>query len=306
MSEENSINLEKGRLSRIPLFLLFFAVLLIGVLVGGIAGYQLSSSTRDVHTEPDPEIVLKLPSQIRVASNSDFFHPDPMAMILIPAGEFTMGSETGDPDEKPAHTIYVDNFYIDQYEVTNLQYKACVDEGVCREPYLIGETQMSSKYYGDPQYGDYPVNTVNWHMAKMYCEWRGARLPTEPEWEKAARGPDVGEYPWGDEIDCSYANYDGCIGHPVPVGSYEPGKNGFGLYDMAGNVWEWVKDPIQNYPYQPDFKGQISEYESRVVRGGGWMDNESSLRTSNRSYLHPWLFYDYHTVGFRCAMTAEP
>lgn len=285
--------------------IMLLGILLAGI-IGGIIGYSIGQSDDESVVEAEAQHISTPMTRLSVASEFDeFFQPDTVIMILIPAGEFSMGSETGDPDERPIHEVFVDAFYIDQYEVTNKEYMNCVDEGVCREPIQIGETNMDSKYYGDPAYDDFPVNTVNWHMAKTFCEWRGARLPTEPEWEKAAGGSESLRYPWGEEIDCSRANFKDCNGGPVAVGSYESGKSPYGVYDMAGNVWEWVSDPIQHYPYQADFSGQISEYDSRVVRGGGWLDDGNFLRTTNRSYLHPSLFYDYETVGFRCAMSIE-
>jgi formylglycine-generating enzyme required for sulfatase activity len=146
------------------------------------------------------------------------------------------------------HTVYPDDFYIDEYEVTNYQYSICVEEGACRAPERIGETFMTSQYYGDPQFDAYPVDTVNWFMADTYCHWRKARLPTEAEWEKAARGTDGRSYPRGEGINCDYANYRGCAKRPVGVGSYENAKSVYGAYDMAGNVWEWVSTMFQHYP----------------------------------------------------------
>ena len=249
------------------------------------------------------------PSRITVFSRFGCHYDSPCDttfMVLVPAGEFIMGSENGDFDEKPAHTVYLEAFYIDEFEVTNYQYSICVEEGACRAPERIGETFMTSEYYGDPQYDDYPINTVNWFMADTYCRWRKARLPTEAEWEKAARGTDGRTYPWGEGINCEYANYKGCANHPVDVGSYENAKSIYGVYDMAGNVWEWVSTMYQHYPYQEHFDIQITEYENNVARGGSWKDDPEALRTPNRTYVHPWLAYHYTTIGFRCALSAEP
>jgi formylglycine-generating enzyme required for sulfatase activity len=223
----------------------------------------------------------------------------------VPDGEFIMGSETGDFNERPVHTVYLDDFYIDQYEVTNWMYEVCVYEGVCRAPERIGETFSTSKTYGRPEYANYPVDMINWHMAKTYCEWRGARLPSEAEWEKAARGTDERSYPWGEGIDCQRANYDGCVGEPVAVGSYESGKSVYGASDMAGNVWEWVSSVYQGYPFDPNFSVYITQFENRVARGGSWADLPETLRTTNRTWLHPWLTFYFDTMGFRCAMPAQ-
>ena len=161
--------------------------------------------------------------------------PPPEGMVLIPAGEFQMGSDNGDDDEKPVHTVYVDAFYMDVYEVTVGQYRKFLQAtGQGALPDWI------SKYSPTDMH---PVVGVGWRDAMAYATWAGKRLPTEAEWEYAARGGLVGKtYPWGNAIDASKANYGDNIGSPTPVGSY--GANGYGLYDMAGNVWEWCLDEL--------------------------------------------------------------
>ena len=162
-------------------------------------------------------------------------------MALIPSGEFLMGSNNIRDDEKPVHTVYLDAFYLDIYEVTNSRYAGCVSAGVCQPPFLSRSSKRSS-YYGDLQYSEYPVIFINWNMANTYCEWRGASLLTEAQWEKAARGGLQGmDSPWGnDQPVCDKkaqngANFYGCATKDTePVGSYSP--NGYGLFDMAGNV----------------------------------------------------------------------
>ena len=195
-----------------------------------------------------------------------------------------MGSDNGTSDEKPVHTVYLDAFWIDQTEVTNKQYQACVDAGTCKPP-SITSSFTHSDYYGNPEFDEYPVIYVNWDKAKWYCKvWAGGDLPTEAQWEKAARGTDERTYPWGEGIDCDKANYNGsCVGDTSPVRSYESGKSPYNAYDMAGNVWEWVNDYYQsNYytmlggnasnPFGPD-SGQY-----RVLRGGSWFDYDRQLR----------------------------
>lgn len=166
---------------------------------------------------------------------------DGMKMMYVPQGEFTMGSDAGAPAERPAHTVSLDAFWMDQTEVTNAMYQLCVDAGACKPPVAKSSFKRHT-YYGDPQYDAYPVMAVNWDSAKAYCEWAGARLPTEAEWEKAARGTDARSYPWGERAGCSLTNTNGCQGDTSAVGNYEKGKSPFGIYDMAGNVAEWTAD----------------------------------------------------------------
>jgi formylglycine-generating enzyme required for sulfatase activity/tetratricopeptide (TPR) repeat protein len=225
-------------------------------------------------------------------------------MSLVPAGSFEMGSEDGTADVKPVHTVKLDGFYIDQYEVTNERYAECVDAGVC-DPPLDARSSTRESYYGHALYANYPVIFVNWAAAKTYCEWRDARLPTEAEWEKAARGGLEGAlYPWGDEIpDCSLANYnDGayCYGDTMPVGSFPPyGK--FELYDMAGNVWEWTADWYDSNYYASSPRSNPTgpnKGDHRVLRGGSWSFIDNALRVANR-YYHPASMSI--SIGFRCA-----
>jgi len=194
---------------------------------------------------------------------------DRMTLLYVPAGEFTMGSTAEDAfaecqqfrsdcqldrfkDEEPIHVVNLDAFWIDQTEVTNKMYALCVDAGICKEPTNISSYTHSS-YYGNSEYDDYPVIHVDWNMAKAYCEWAGRRLPTEAEWEKAARGPDVNIYPWGNTFDETLANFcdtncsfdwanksfNDIYADVSPVGNYPSGKSIYGVLDMAGNVWEW-------------------------------------------------------------------
>jgi len=227
-------------------------------------------------------------------------------MRLVPAGEFIMGSENGDPDEQPIHKVYLDALYIDKYEVTNARYKDCVEAGVCLPPHS-SESYTRSAYYGDPQFGDYPVVQVDWNMAKTFCEWRGANLPTEAQWEKAARGTDGRTYPWGEELDCNKANYSGCVGDTTKIGSYESGISPYGVYEMAGNVSEWVLDwHSKTYYYNSPLYNPLGPEsgESRITRGGAFYTSSiSSVRTSDRVRLYPEIAGGSN--GFRCAVSAS-
>lgn len=228
-------------------------------------------------------------------------------MRLVPAGVFTMGSDNGLSDEMPVHAVMLDDFYMDTYEVTNAQYKTCVDEGDCKEP-DSSESFTRSSYYEDSQFDNYPVIYVEWNQAKAYCEWRGARLPTEAEWEKAARGTAGRIYPWGNANPSnSLLNYNGNMRDTTEVGSYESGKSPYGMYDMPGNVWEWVNDWYGENYYQDspaeNPKGPLSGSD-RVVRGGGWDYLEDDVRSSYRG--RPVPNDRGQDVGFRCARDANP
>lgn len=246
---------------------------------------------------------------------SETFTPSPIpteivdgkgvSMVLIPSGVFTMGANSGPNNEIPAHSVQLDSYYIDKFEVTNAQYQLCVVDGTCIAPSKTFSNTRSN-YYGNPQYADYPVIWVDWNMANQYCDWRGeeTRLPTEAEWEKAARGTKERLYPWGDGIDCGYANLSGCVGDTASVGSYRSGKSIYGVYDMAGNVWEWVSDWLDERFYA-SVKATVDNTQGpsggklRVLRGGSFLSGQESLRTTMR-YGGPNT-YKAAGVGFRCA-----
>ena len=242
-------------------------------------------------------------------------------MMLIPSGEFTMGTgATANSDEQPAHQVYLDAFYMDNYEVTNALYRACVDAGHCNPPQNTSFNNSFS-YYGNSQYDNYPVIYVDWNQAKAYCEWRGGSLPTEAQWEKAARGSDERIYPWGNDFDDSGVNFcdkncsapwaahnldDGYVG-TAPVGSYESGKSPYGIYDLAGNVWEWVADwysdtYYQNSPAANPLGPDSGQY--RVRRGASWGNVYlgGNVRSVKRDDLTPNSIDS--NLGFRCARSS--
>ena len=233
---------------------------------------------------------------------------DPTAEILIPAGTFQMGcdrsnrAESCNTSELPLHTVYLDAYYIDKYEVTNARYKACVDSGECTAP-RSSSSWTRNPYYGTVTYANYPVISVSWNQANTFCAWEGKRLPTEAEWEKAARGSnDTRKYPWGNSVaDSTLLNYNSNIHDTTAVGSYPAGASPYGVMDMAGNVWEWVNDWYQaDYYYNsPDSNPQgPAEGDSRVFRGGSWFSYGTGVRSARRSSAHP---DDTDiTLGIRC------
>jgi len=249
---------------------------------------------------------------------------DQMVQVYVPSGEFIMGSD--DPEAKisteggraypeiPVNTVYLDGYWIDKYEVSNGQYALCVDAGVCRPSYL-SSSETRPYYYGDPKYANYPVIWVNWYMARAYCEWAGRRLPTEAEWEKAARGPDAREYPWGDEplsgeranfcdINCprtiANPNFNDGYSDTSPVGNYPTGASPYGVMDMSGNVWEWTGTLIMPYPYDSnDGRENLEVNGERVWRGGPWSNGFWWMRSSVRYRSIP--SYWQVNLGFRCA-----
>jgi formylglycine-generating enzyme required for sulfatase activity/flagellar basal body-associated protein FliL len=219
-------------------------------------------------------------------------------LVRVPAGPFKMGSNVYS-NEQPVHQVDLDEFYIDQYEVTNAQYRRCEEAGDCKVP------DCPSSYEA-PDKADHPVVCVTWFQAKVYCEWREARLPSEAEWEKAARGTDQRTYPWGEEIDCNLANYGACgTNDTTLVGSYPAGVSPYGAYDMAGNVWEWVQSEYKDYPYHAD-DGREENLDStdvlRVLRGGSWYYYGHYARASPRDSSNPYGQGDY--IGFRCVAAA--
>ena len=240
----------------------------------------------------------------------------PAGMVYIPAGEFEMGCDPEQnggfscmADSLPLHTVFLDAYFIDQFEVTNVQYAECVAADGCDMP-TRSESETRESYFDNPDYADFPVVFVTWEDADAYCQWAGKRLPTEAEWEKAARGPAVQAFPWeGGEVSCNVANsFDNlggstCVGDTSAVGSYPDGNSVYGVADMAGNVWEWVSDwysetyygesPSEN-PAGPDGSS------NKVLRGGGWGSTWPQILTASRTFDPN--FNSSNDVGFRCVL----
>ncbi|MCG2786092.1 MAG: formylglycine-generating enzyme family protein, partial [Anaerolineae bacterium] len=257
-------------------------------------------------------------------------------MQPIPAGSFEMGAdpevilaecqkyydscEIGNyQDEAPMHTVTLNTFEMGVYEVTNAEYQQCVLSGVCVPPNEVN-LQVLDNYF-DENNANYPVINVNWYDASIYCVWRGMRLPSEAEWEYAARGGRESQlYPWGNALDNYLANFcdkncafswaftgiDDGFSTIAQVGSYQP--NAFNLFDMSGNVSEWVSDYYEDQYYQslpPEIQNPIGPLvgETRVLRGGSWLNTAEFLMVSIRTDFKPDNYFD--NVGFRCAKSRD-
>jgi formylglycine-generating enzyme required for sulfatase activity len=264
-----------------------------------------------------------------------------MQMVYVPSGEFTMGSNrdmaayayqlcrgacgelaiavcraAAFADEQPAHRVRLHALWIDRTEVTNGQYRMCVDAGTCVEP-AERSSFTRANYYDDPAFLNYPVVNVDWNMASAYCEWAGARLPTEAEWEYGARGPESHIFPWGDTFDKMRVNYcdarcagladathDDGFPDTSPVGAFSEGVSWAGGLDMAGNVREWVSDWLATYP-RAEVENPVGPDagEMKIPKGGSWYDTPDDVRSANRGGELPDYFR--HNLGFRCGKDGQ-
>jgi len=314
--------------TKIHLLMLVSAIIII---IG--ASYE---QTKNVTSAPVKTASDELPSPVVTIK-------DGASMVLIPEGEFLMGSSDEQiekmsrikPDmpehmrhETPQHRVYLDDFYIDQHEVTNAQFQKFVEEtnyvtdaeregwGYCWEgtptwPQIAGVNWRSPFRKGDSIAGksDHPVIQVSYNDALAYARWAGKRLPTEAEWEKAARGTDGRMYPWGDAWDANNVNSrEGGPRSTLPVGSRPGGASPYGAHDMGGNVWEWVADW-----YHPRFylwtpyrnPTGIAVGEHRVLRGGSWLNTREWVRCAHRDNYVTIPSFRIHRGGFRCALDAD-
>ena len=289
-----------------------------------------ASQTQTAPTEIPTLIPTALPQPTEVDLESL-----PTEMVLIPAGAFTMGSDQETAlsecekyfsgcnrdewylNESPVHEVTLNDFYMDMYEVTNGQYQECVAAGNCTPP-RRNSSATRSAYYDNPEFAEYPVIWVDWDQAQAYCEWRGARLPTEAEWEKAARGTDARLYPWGNTFESGEGNFcdtnckepwanknfDDGYADTSPVGSFTSGVSPYRLHDMGGNVNEWVADWYGADYYATSLLVNPHGPETgfrRSMRGGSFHTPAQGLRTTARPLSD--TSGDY--IGFRCAVSVE-
>lgn len=283
--------------------------------------------------ESPPEQTLAVPTE----HNKISLPKEKDGMVLIPSGDFQMGSNelVAYSDEKPVHTVYLDAFYIDKYPVTNAQYKEFVEanpEWVKPAKWYerrSTDIQNIQKIYHDGEYlkhwkirdypigeDDHPVTWVSWYAAMAYAKWAGKRLPTEAEWEKAARGGYTGQkYPWGNTIDANYVNYDAYVGKTTSVGKYP--ANVYGLHDVVGNVYEWCLDKwdadfYRHSPQNNPISGEsiirtVNKFRNiktkRILRGGSCVSRPQNIRVAYRSRNTPK--YTCFTIGFRCVLPVD-
>ncbi len=303
----------------------------------------------EVNTDYSWQVISITPDGVRIPGPVWHFRTDDIqenpavgTTILIPEGEFLMGCDrTNDhclQDEEPLHPVYLDAYEIDKFEITNREYRQCVDAQVCRPPLAFSSPHRPNYFY-DSAFDYYPVMYVSWQDGQTYCGWRDMRLPTEAEWEKAARGPfDTRVWPWGNQsADCVRANNRiHCGRATTKVGSFPAGASPYGVMDMSGNVFEWVQDfydaayyrssPYKNPPGpavpHPDLNRKPNDPLTKPIytlRGGSYTDNWWYSRVAHRHFGHRgWTgeynedkpdkdapHYRNHRAGFRCARSIE-
>jgi formylglycine-generating enzyme required for sulfatase activity len=241
--------------------------------------------------------------------------PMPDDMVEIPAGPFTMGSPDGPVDERPAHRVTLPAFHVDRYPVTNAQFAAFLD---AVGPYNArGERlfdvhdpdarvgQVGARWAAHAGFEQHPVVEVTWAGARDYCAWRGKRLPTEAEWEKAARGTHARKYPWGNALpDRTRAQYNARYNETAPVDRFRAGASPYGVQDLAGNAWEWVSSAYRPYPYEfQDGREDLASGPVRATRGGGHDSGPDEITVTQRGRnLSRNPASGHHNIGFRCAL----
>ena len=315
---------------RIAFTLSVLAAVLLACTISGTSGP--SATERPGVTDSPVETEVPALGSTRVSET------DGMTLVFVPDGDFTMGSDSSSfANERPVHTVSLDSYWIDQTEVTNAMFGVFVDQtGYQTDAERTGSSNVFSPDTGNEtiqgadwrhplgpdssvsDLGEHPVVHVSWNDAQAYCEWAGRRLPTEAEWEKAARGTDGWTFPWGNDFDgirlnSADVNLGGVLGNSSfddgfqftsPVGTYPSGASPYGALDMAGNVWEWVNDWVDEAYYQDSPSANPSgpaSGEYRIVRGGSWHEPEEGLRAAYRGWAGP-ADTDI-TLGFRCALS---
>jgi formylglycine-generating enzyme required for sulfatase activity len=281
-----------------------FILMIVGMLYESYKAKQQRELLAQVKTAPRP---------VAEATARDYsmyetlVGDDGREMVQIPEGPFTMGSRDGDPDEAPEHPVYVGTFYLDKKEVTQGEYERFVKMTKRGKPFVPVFEDDISKI----QKPTLAAMGMSWADAVAYCKWAGKRLPTEAEWEKAARGEGKRRYPWGEDYVSGRANVDGDedgFTYLAPPGSFEAGRSPYGLYDMTGNVAEWVADTYdEQYYSKAPYRDPTGpeEGQHKVIRGGSWRETAQSARLTKRFQAKMWRTDS--TIGIRCAKdTDEP
>jgi len=300
-----------------------FLIVMISLSLAGCGSSQeVTTASPGIAEPPILSVPTSTPQSIFKASPTTSpgrVNPKDGAVLKgVPAGEFEMGAEPESGlaicemssvgcaledffDEGPVHTVYLNSYWIYQTEVTNAQYRLCVEAEGCALPSFL-------EFYDQKAFSNHPVVYLSWYDAEDYCQWAGGRLPTEAEWEKAARGDGERIFPWGDNPECGFANMKGCTqGLTAEVGSFPDGASPFGVMDLAGNAAEWVADwysPVYYLEASSENPRGPSEGELKVARGGSWKNPFSGVRTTNRTANFPEVFSS--GVGFRCVVDALP
>lgn len=278
------------------------------------ATFELPTLTDVLFTSTPQPTETPLPAPT-LGIGSSMTGQDGMILLYVPAGKFTMGAKAEDAlaecqkyqsgcqlswfkNEEPPHEVDLTAFWLDQTDVTNAMYTKCVSAGKCDPP-------SDTSHYNNSSYANHPVVYVNWNKAKTYCEWAGRQLPTEAQWEKAARGTDGRIYPWGNTApDNTLLNYNSNVGDTTEVGKYPKGASPYGTLDMAGNVWQWVADWYNDTYYQSSPSSNPlgpDSGQSRVLRGGTWFINDDGVRSADRGWNGPTNTVAYFIIGFRCS-----
>jgi len=305
---------------------------ILGVILGVIAlslgcGGNVSNVQRSPTVQTEPEIPVTQNPQVESWVRS----ADEMTMVFVPEGTFEMGSTQVEIEEaialcwehyntcnrwyyereSPIHSVFLDSYWIDQTEVSNAQYRLCVDSGECGEPLACKKGEPT---FNDPHKANHPVVCVNWAEAQKYCQWVGARLPSEAEWEYAYRGEIRSIFTWGNEFDGSKLNYcdkncsqthaddrfDDGYSYTAPVGSYSSGMSWVGVYNMSGNVSEWVADWFEEYTAETVSNPMgPSTGSEKILKGCSWFYHPTYCRGAIRPAANPDIRFDY--LGFRCA-----
>lgn len=307
--------------------ILILMLLLLLLTACGTLGQNAEPTAIPINTAiPIAEVEMNAtvaPADADTAAGSERTSPvDGMVQVFVPAGAFRMGALDANAaaDERPDHQVTTGAFWLDKLEVTNSMYMLCVQAGAC-EPPAEFKSEHHDTYFNTEEFADYPVLYVTWGDANDYCSWAGKRLPTEAEWERAARGDDFRNFPWGDERPGStQANFDYNVRDVTRVGSFPAGASIFGALDMSGNVWEWVSDFYDANYYASSLASNpsgplaaVGNGHRRVIRGGSYQDVEKEIRVSSRGYASgpnpdasdmesvEYTGESSYKIGFRCA-----